>query len=460
MWGVSRKSRWLPVALAATLALTLSRPVAAADSVVTDIRVGVHATATRIVLELTKQVAFSAFTLGDPKRVVIDLPEVGWQLPPEPLPAATGVFEKLRYGLFKPGNSRIVFDIHAPAAITQAFILEPQGGHRYRLVVDLTPTSPQAFLQSVGAQPIRVSGVQPKPASDRPGLAPPPAAVAPAATMTIAKASGADAAAPPPVPSPPATKADAQDQASPFRLAPRKPEPKQRGAKHVIVIDPGHGGVDPGTIGVSGIYEKHVTLAMARELKKQLEETGRFKVMLTRDRDIFIRLRDRVQIARDAKAELFISIHADTVKNKAIRGPAVYTLSEKASDKEAAELAEKENKADLIAGIDLSHETPEVTNILIDLAQRESMNESARFAAALIGQLKLTTTVLRNTHRFAGFAVLKAPDVPSVLMELGFLSNPNDERSLRSGKYRAQLATAVAKALDAHFVRVEEATRK
>lgn len=460
MWGIRRKRRWLPIAVAAALALTAARPAAAADSVVTDIRVGVHAAATRIVLELTKQVTFSAFTLADPKRVVIDLPEVGWQLPPEPLPAATGVFEKLRYGLFKPGNSRIVFDIHAPAAITQAFILEPQGGHRYRLVVDLTPTSPQEFLLSVGAQPIRVTGVQPRPASDRLGLAPPPAAVAPAANMTAAKASGADATAPSPTPSPPETKAGAQDQASPFRLAPRKPEPKQRGGKRVVAIDPGHGGVDPGTIGISGIYEKHVTLAMARELKKQLEDTGRFKVLLTRDRDIFIRLRDRMQIARDAKAELFISIHADTVKNKAIRGPAVYTLSEKASDMEAAELAEKENKADLIAGIDLSHETPEVTNILIDLAQRESMNESARFAAALVDQLKLATTVLRNTHRFAGFAVLKAPDVPSVLLELGFLSNPNDERLLRSRTYRAQLATAVAKALDAHFVRVEEATRK
>jgi hypothetical protein len=175
MWGFCRKSRWLPVALAAALALTLSRPVAAADSVVTDVRVGVHSAATRIVLELTKQVVFSAFTLGDPNRVVIDLPEVGWQLPPEPLPAATGVFEKLRYGLFKPGNSRIVLDIHTPAAITQAFILEPEGGHQYRLVVDLTPTSPQAFIQSVGAQPIRVTGVQLKQAPDRPGLAPPPA---------------------------------------------------------------------------------------------------------------------------------------------------------------------------------------------------------------------------------------------------------------------------------------------
>jgi len=453
MWGVDRIIRWLPVALAAAsalaVALTVARPAAAADSVVTDVRVGVHAAATRIVLELTKPVAFTAFTLGEPKRVVIDLPEVGWQLPPVPLPAAVGVFEKLRYGLFKPGNSRIVFDIHTPATITQAFMLEPQGGHRHRLVVDLTPTSPQAFLQSVGAQPVRGTAAQPKAAPDRPGLAPPPA------NLAAAGATAGDAAA---TPTPP--RADAEDQASPFRLAPRKPEPRRRGDKHVVVIDPGHGGVDPGTIGISGTYEKHVTLAMARELKKQLEETGRFKAVLTRDRDIFVRLRDRVQLARDAKAELFISIHADTVKNKAIRGPSVYTLSEKASDGEAAELAEKENKADLIAGIDLSHETPEVTNILIDLAQRESMNESARFAAALIDQLKRSTAVLRNTHRFAGFAVLKAPDVPSVLLEMGFLSNPNDERSLRSRAYRAQLASAATKAVDAHFVRVEEAIRK
>ncbi len=450
MWGVHRIRRWLAAALAVVLALTVARPGAAADSVVTDIRVGVHAAATRIVLTLTKQVPFAAFTLAEPNRVVIDLPEVGWQLPPEPLPAAAGVFEKLRYGLFKPGNSRIVFDIHTPATITQAFILEPQGGHPYRLVVDLTPAGRQEFLRSVGGQPIRVAGPQAKAASERPGLAPPP-------TTTVAKTGAADAAA---APSPMAPTAGSQDQASPFRLAPRKPEPKHRNGPHVIVIDPGHGGVDPGTVGVSGTYEKHVTLAMARDLKKQLEATGRFKVVLTRDRDVFIRLRDRVQLARDAKAELFISIHADTVKNKAIRGPAVYTLSEKASDMEAAELADKENKADLIAGIDLSHETPEVTNILIDLAQRESMNESARFAAALIAQLKATTTVLRNTHRFAGFAVLKAPDVPSVLLELGFLSNPIDEKSLRSRHYRVQLATAVAKALEAHFVRVEEATRK
>lgn len=433
MWGVGKKFACLAVAVAAALAAVPLRPAAAADAIVTDVRVGLHAQATRVVLDLSKPVAFSAFTLDDPRRVVIDLPEVGWQLPPAPLPTAAGVFEKLRYGLFQPGNSRVVLDIRGPATITQAFLLGPQAGHPHRLVVDLTPATDKAFRGSVGGPPIRIAARPAGPPATS-GLAPPPAAV----TVT----------APPPV------------AATPFRLAPRKPEPRHRGAKHVVVVDPGHGGVDPGTIGLSGIYEKHVTLAMARALKKHLEATGRFKVLLTRDRDIFIRLRDRVQIAREAKAELFISVHADTVKNRSIRGPSVYTLSEKASDREAAELAEKENKADLIAGIDLSHETPEVTNILIDLAQRETMNESARFATALIAQLKTATTVLRNTHRFAGFAVLKAPDVPSVLLELGFLSNPRDEKSLRSRAYRSRLAAAVAKALDAHFLRIEEATRK
>jgi len=226
------------------------------------------------------------------------------------------------------------------------------------------------------------------------------------------------------------------------------------------MIDPGHGGADPGTISISGIYEKHVTLSMVRELKKQFERTGRFKAYLTHERDIFVRLRDRIQIARDNQAELFVSVHADTVKNKRIKGPAVYTLSEKASDKEAAELAEKENKADLIAGVDLTHETPEVTNILIDLAQRESMNQSARFASLLIKELKHETKVLRNTHRFAGFTVLKAPDIPSVLLELGFLSNPSDERALRSRRYRARLASAVVRAVSLYFARVEEANRK
>jgi len=461
MWGISRKIRGGLVTLLCALlggwVFGLSQPVLAADSVVTDIRVGAQGGATRIVFDLTRKITFATFSLAKPDRIVIDLPEVGWQLPAQPLPAASGVFRQMRYGLFQPGNSRVVLDIQKPAAISQAYVLEAEGKQPYRLVLELVPVSRTAFLQGIGKPSPRVTSSRPTPDKSRPartaansGLAPPPAAapvtVVASATKTL----------------PPSAKLQPvrQLQASPFKLPPRKPSPRRPGQKHVIVIDSGHGGVDPGTIGISGIYEKHVTLAMARELKKQLDATGRFKAVLTRDRDIFIRLRDRVQKSRDAKAELFISIHADTVKNPKIKGPAVYTLSEKASDKEAHELAEKENKADLIAGVDLTNESLEVTNILIDLAQRESMNQSARFAKNLIAQLKRKTKVLRNTHRFAGFAVLKAPDVPSVLLELGFLSNPSDEKALRSSKYRARLASAVVKAAQGYFARIEEANRK
>jgi len=459
MLGLGRVFRWPLVALSLTAGLAGPGPAVAAESVVTDIRVAERAGVTRMVFELTRKVAFSAFTLGNPARVVIDLPEVGWRLPARPLPGATGVFEKLRYGLYKPGNSRVVLDIRTPAAITRAFILEPQGEKGFRAVIDLTPTTSETFLRNAGKAPVRVTAPRPSP--------PLPAAASPKNKMVLVK--GPDQAAAPvavtakgpkasrsglqPPPPPP-------QQATPFRLAPRKPELKRRGKKRVVIIDPGHGGADPGTIGISGIYEKHLTLSMARELKKRLERTGRFKALLTRDRDIFIRLRDRVQVARDAKAELFISIHADSVRDKSIKGSAVYTLSEKASDREAQELADKENKADLIAGVDLTYETPEVTNILIDLAQRESMNQSARFAATLVKELRRNIKVLRNSHRFAGFAVLKAPDIPSVLFEMGFLSNPSDERALRSRKYRARLAAMVVRSMEAYFARIEEATRK
>ena len=248
-------------------------------------------------------------------------------------------------------------------------------------------------------------------------------------------------------------------EAAPFGTPPRPPVARRARGKRIIVVDPGHGGPDPGTIGARGTFEKHVTLAMAKEIKHQLEQTGRYKVVLTRDRDIFLRLGDRVALAREAQADLFLSIHADSIPDGSARGPSVYTLSEKASDREAAELAEKENKADVIAGLDLSHETPEVSTILIDLAQRETMNRSAHFAAGLIGEIRKETAVLRNTHRFAGFAVLKAPDVPSVLVELGFLSNPAEEKSLASRAHRVRLAQAVARATDRFFTRVEEAKR-
>ena len=393
----------------------LSTSVAlAAEAVVTDVRVGQHEGNTRLVFDLTNNVEFKVFALSKPYRVVIDLPEVGWRLPPRPLPVGVGMLKRLRYGLFQPGTSRIVLDVGQPPSIEKSFILKPDGKNSYRLVVDLGQVTATKFAG------------EPK--------------VSPAKTATPIQAAVAPALF-----SPPKAKPD---------IVPETP------AKRIVFIDPGHGGVDPGTIGVSGTYEKHITLAMARELKAQLDRTGRIQAMLTRKRDIFVPLRERVNRARDAGAELFISIHADAIKNRKTRGLSIYTLSERASDKEAAALAEKENKADLIAGINLVGETKEVTNILIDLARRESMNQSSKFATGLVTEMRRQTKLLRKTHRFAGFAVLKAPDVPSVLIELGFLSNRSDEKALKNKKYRAKLAKGMVRAISGYFSNIEEAYKK
>lgn len=422
-----RKAAAVCALFALFMALTVAAHSAqAATAHVSDVRVGLHGERTRIVLDLDRGVDFNVFTLPEPYRVVLDLPEVDWSLDLANLPENKGALSKMRYGLFTPGTSRMVLDVKSPVLVQKSFILKPVEGQRWRLVLDLAPTSETVFLETLAAQRAQerkkldnlvASATQASPQAARPA---PTAPVVPGLAMV-----------------PP-------------------PKPKAPG-RRIIAIDPGHGGVDPGTIGASKTYEKHVTLALGRELKKSLEATGRYKVVMTRDRDIFLRLRDRVKVAREAGAELFISIHADSIRNSKTRGLSVYTLSENASDKEAAKLAAKENKADVIAGIDLTAESPDVTNILLDLAQRETMNQSARFAKELVGELQREVKLLRNTHRFAGFAVLKAPDMPSVLVEAGFLSNRQDERNLTSPAYRSKLAQAIVRGVDRHFTGIEEA---
>ncbi len=410
-----------------------ARAVAPADSrpVVTDVRVGQHGAMTRVVLELDRGAKAELFSLADPYRLVIDLPEVGWRLPAQPLPASVGLFGKIRYGLFKPGTTRVVVDLLAPSDIAAARYITGGAEAPFRLVVDLVAGTPEGFQKAVrdGRRDVLPEAATAE-ADPLPAKGPATAAAAPSAKVAVA---------------------------SPFTPSPRRPA-KAR-PKPLIVLDPGHGGADPGAISPSGTYEKHITLSAAREFRQMLERTGRYRVLLARERDTLIPLRDRVAFAREAGADLFISLHADFIQTPAIRGLSVYTLSEKASDREAAELADSENKADLIAGVDLSKESPEVSNILIDLTQRETMNESARFAAFLVGELGQETEMLRNSHRFAGFRVLKGPDVPSVLLEMGFLSNREDERALLRKTYRAKLGEAIVRSIDRYFLRVEEASR-
>ena len=219
-------------------------------------------------------------------------------------------------------------------------------------------------------------------------------------------------------------------------------------AKPLIIIDAGHGGQDPGAIGMHGTHEKDVTLNYARALREALLRTGRYRVALTREDDHFVILQDRVAIARKLKADIFVSFHADSNPRAEARGLSIYTLSENASDDEAGALAERENKADIIQGIDLSKADADVASILIDLTQRETMNKSAVFADAVVDSLHGKITKLQKTHRFAGFRVLKAPDIPSVLIELGFLSNETDERLLLSHEYRDLVVSSVVKGID------------
>lgn len=229
-----------------------------------------------------------------------------------------------------------------------------------------------------------------------------------------------------------------------------KPSPPQ---KRIIVIDPGHGGVDPGAIGSTRkLFEKNVALRTGLALRSRLEATGRYKVIMTRDGDEIVRLRDRLKIARESDGELFISLHADSlVQAPDVRGAAVYTLSERASNDEAARLARKENRADILAGIDLSNQEDIVTEILIDLAQRDANNKSVELAEALVQELGEVTRMARRRRAQAGFVVLKSPDMPSVLIELGYLSNSADERALADDAHTAALAGAVVQAIDVYF---------
>jgi N-acetylmuramoyl-L-alanine amidase len=363
---------------------------AGAQPTALDVRLGVHGDRTRFVLDLTEEPAYRAFVVPSPYRVVVDLPELEWSVPA--LERAGGLVSAVRYGLFTPGTSRIVLDLSRPAVFKQVFVIPPRDDKPYRLVVDIEPASADA--------------------------------------------------------------ASAQDVIESAKALPR-PEPQvfepKRDSRLTIVVDPGHGGVDPGAIGASGTYEKNVVLSYGQELKRQLEATGRYRVILTRDRDVFLQLSQRREVARKAGADLFISVHADAHGSNDLRGASVYTLSETASDAVAADLARRENKSDLIAGVDLESQSDDVSTILLDLTQRETMNLSARFAAMMVDELRRDVDVLRNTHRFAGFVVLKAHDVPSILVELGFLSNHKDERLLKSAAGRKKIAAAIVRGVDKYF---------
>ncbi len=404
---------------AATGARAAAQPATAVAA-----RLGGDDKRTRFVVDLNRAVGFSVFVVPKPFRVIIDLPEVNFQLPPGLGETGRGLVSAFRYGLFSPGKSRIVLDASAPVLIEKSFVLGAKNGQPARLVVDLMRTDAVTFARMRSRQE----------------------------ALSATKKDGAKS-----------SKAAKRKTSRPVRTARRdKPKsPRLRSRRPTIVIDPGHGGVDPGAISRRGTAEKSVVLSFSKTLYQKLAATKRYRVYLTRSDDKFLRLRKRVAIARARGADLFIAVHADSIRRGSATGATIYTLSERASDKEAEALAAKENRADIIAGVDLDDENSAVASILIDLAQRETNNHSAKFANLTVKYLRGSTRLTRRPHRFAGFRVLKAPDTPSILLELGYLSSRRDEKRLLSKTWQKKVAASIIRAMDAFFrARIADGTMR
>jgi N-acetylmuramoyl-L-alanine amidase len=400
---------------------------------------------TRFVLDLDRSITFRTFTLSDPYRVVIDIPQISFRLPAGTGAQGRGLVKAFRYGLVMPGGSRIVIDLTGPARVANSYVLDQANGQPPRLVLELEEVDRAAFVQSL--EPLD----RPEPAHPEPKPVLAPGVVA--ATMP---SSGAPMPAAP-VPTAPETKPAAvaapETRSVAAAASDAKPEPKPAApadTRPVIVIDPGHGGIDNGTQNDTEM-EKNLVLEFGLALRDRLDKSGKYRIVMTREDDTFIPLGERVRIARTQGAALFVSIHADALPKGEgdAQGATIYTLSDKASDAEAQRLADAENRADAIAGVNLTEEPTDVADILIDLAQRETRNFSNKFAHMLMGEMKTTMRMHKHPLKSAGFKVLKNPDVPSVLVEIGYVSNKSDLEHLVSESWRAKAVGSIAQAVDA-----------
>ena len=408
------------------------------------IRFGVHPDKTRIVIELSNPSDFRAFVLpqeeGKPYRIVVDLPDFHWQAGTITRPAKTTITD-VRSGNLTTGIMRVVVDLSKPAEIKTAFLLPQAGKNPDRLVIDFSSVSPAQF--SVANQ--KVFGTL---NNDQAQL-----------NLLIAKESEKNVEASSTIVNANPSNGVIIPQRKPIASYSGTPPTTTKSPlrKPLIVIDAGHGGADSGAVGANRSHEKNVTLAAAKALREKLESTGRYRVHLTRDSDKYLKLYERRLIAHQKSADLFISLHADSISKPGVRGASIYTLSNKASDAQTAKLAARENQVDLIAGVDLSHEDKDVANILIDLAMRDTMNQSKFFANTVVSKMNAHgIRILEKPHRFAGFAVLKSADIPSVLVEMGFMSNKDEVRLLSSRDYQQKIASALTDSIDSYFQKVQE----
>ncbi|MEL4069240.1 N-acetylmuramoyl-L-alanine amidase [Ochrobactrum sp. GPK 3] len=345
---------------------------------------------TRIVVMFDREPTLTTSLFDNPHRLVVELPETRFGFDEKSV-KPRGLVSHVRYGLAGKGRSRLILTLRGPFKVEDLRVLKNESASGYRLVADIVATSDREFTAQLQGRSEITSSTERK------------SATAPDA---------------------------GKNEPRPF----------------TVMIDPGHGGIDSGAESLSGIKEKDLTLAFGIELRDRLAQEKNIQVLMTRDDDTYLRLSERVRIARQHEADLFISIHADTINQNDIRGATVYTISDKASDAVARAMAERENKSDNLGGA-APDEMPEVADILLDLTRRETHTFSLSFAEKVITHLQGQVNLINNPHRFAGFQVLRAPDVPSVLIEIGYLSNAEDEKLISNPEWRKKLADRLALAI-------------
>lgn len=371
------------------------KPAPAAPVIAAAVEITGDSQKARFAVALSKPVAPHAFLMEGPNRVIVDLPDVAFHVAGEGKERRGGLIGGFRYGLFAPGRSRLVVDLAEPALVSHIEVERHPLDGSALLVIELAKTDSATFAATAAQSQ-------------------PPVAVA---------------AVPPP------------------RLT-----PKGKDTRPVVVLDPGHGGIDPGAKAAAGMLEKDLVFAFAEKLRKKLEGTGRYRVLLTRTEDVFVPLGERVRTAQAAGADLFVSIHADSISGgQEVRGLTVYTVSERASDADSARLADRENQSDALAGAEAKEGPGEIADILQELTSRETRAFSHAFASRLVGELDGVSRLNKNPHRQAGFRVLRAHDVPSILIELGYLSSRKDFDLLMSDDWRDRSTAAMTEAIDRFF---------
>ncbi len=420
--------------------LIFSLPAFALD--VKGVRFGTHSDKQRIVIELSKSAKFKAYVLENPSRIIVDLPDFKWKAGTIQKPLTSAISD-IRHGNVGKNQSRIVLQGNSKLSILSSFILPEDAKQPNRIVIDFAPSVSPAPIASTdkNTRPHSPGTIQNLAAKFPPPVTPPK----PEKAKAVAAHEAIEASK------------DLRNEAFAYRdiddMERKQPKYSQ---KPLVIIDPGHGGQDPGARAANGSYEKTIVLAVAMELKKQLLDSGQYRVQMTRDTDVFIPLKERVKFARRNGGDLFISLHADSMSNSTVSGASVYTLSDTASDKEAEKLAERENKSDAIAGVNLAGQDNDVANILIDLASRDTMNQSRYLANTVVTTMpgKGVEMLARKPHRSAGFAVLKAMDIPSILVEMGYLTNMSEANKLSTKEYRTQIARGLKASIDAYFTKV------